>query len=201
MNIVTELNNQISVDNKLDKYSKNKLNELKTRNNIVVTTKKELRKKVFESFNDKSSKEEIHLGMISKKTIERIRKEVTGIKKNEIHELFDDNKEYDLSITQDAIRHIKKSSMSIDNVLDIIEKIDEIVVLFDKVQRTIYEKGNQKNNALRFKKEFDDGSYYTLILLCKKKSSLRVQTVFMGKKDFINKKKKPKLTTAYDINS
>lgn len=81
MNIVTELNNQISVDNKLDKYSKNKLNELKTRNNIVVTTKKELRKKVFESFNDKSSKEEIHLGMISKKTIERIRKEVTGIKK------------------------------------------------------------------------------------------------------------------------
>ncbi len=42
MNIVTELNNQISVDNKLDKYSKNKLNELKTRNNIVVTTKKEL---------------------------------------------------------------------------------------------------------------------------------------------------------------
>lgn len=64
MNIVTELNNQISVDNKLDKYNKNKLNELKTRNNIVVTTKKELRKKVFESFNDKSSKEEIHLGMI-----------------------------------------------------------------------------------------------------------------------------------------
>ena len=123
MNIVTELNNQISVDNKLDKYSKNKLNELKTRNNIVVTTKKELWKKVFESFNDKSSKEEIHLGMISKRTIERIRKEVTGIKKNEIHELFDDNKEYDLSITQDAIRHIKKSSMSIDNVLDIIEKL------------------------------------------------------------------------------
>lgn len=181
--------NQISKENKLDRYSKEKLNELKTRHNVIAISKRELRKKVFESFNNKNSKDEIYLGMISKNTIDRIKEEVTGIKKSEIDKLFDENKNYDLSISQDVIRHIKKPSMTIDDVLEIIEKIDEIVILFDDVQRTIYEKGKQKNNALRFKKSFKDGTYYALVLLCKKKSTFNTQTVFMKKIDFINKKR------------
>jgi len=185
------INEQINSDNKLNKYSKNKINEINSRNGIIATTKKELEKYVYEAFENTQSKKDIHIGVISSNTINRIKYEITGIKNEEIQILFAENKEYDLAITQDTIRHIKKKNMTIENVLDIILKIDEIVINFDTVQKTIYEKGKQKNNGLRFKKKFPEETYYAVELIYKQKKVLNTQTIFMDKIDFKSIKKKP----------
>lgn len=194
-------NNQISQDNVLNKYSQNKLNDIASRGEYVATTKEEIKKYVSEAFADKSSQKDIHIGVVSQETINKIREKVTGISKNDIANLFDLSKEYDVAINQDAIRHIKKNSMTIDDVVNTIMKLDDIIVNFDSVQRTMYEKKNQKNNALVFKKSFEDGTYSAVELLYTKRKLLNTQTMYMDKIDFAAKQKKSNKLLPVNNNS
>ena len=165
------------------------MNEVLMRGEYIATTKKELLMYVKESFKNKNSKKCIHIGCLSNDMIDNIKNNVKGIKKSEIDLLFKKDGVYDVAIKQDAIRHIKKDSMSEKDVIDYILRIDDIIVNFDEVTRTKYIKSYQTNEVLLFRKQFDDGNYYAVELIYNKKRLLNTCTAYMYQKDFENKKR------------
>ena len=124
---------------------------LRTNKNIVIDNNKDLKAYVLEALNNKKSNKYIYLGVIPKETIIRIKKEVTDIKQNKIDLVLEENKRYDLVISQEEIRHLNKESLEEKDIVDFINNISNIIINFDNVRYTTY---NKNQNALRFKKKY-----------------------------------------------
>ena len=185
-------NKQISKDNKLFEYSESKKNEVLSRGGVIATTKQELSKYVNEAFENKDSKKNIHIGSLSQENIDNIKENIKGIKKSDIDTLFKDGKEYDVAINQDAIRHMKKDGLTNQDVTNMILKLDDIIIDFDEVLRTKYEKKNQSNDGILFRKQFSDGKYAAYEIIYNKRKVLDTHTIYMDKVDFESKKKSTK---------
>lgn len=106
--------------------------------NCVVRNKCELVNLVIEALSDVSSNKNLHLGIIPSKTINRIKNEITDIKKEKIEGLFKEGMSYALTISQKEIRHIKKESLMVQDVINFVCSLDDIIVNFDKVRYTLY---------------------------------------------------------------
>jgi hypothetical protein len=158
---------------------------LRSPKNIIVNSKQELKNYVLEALNDKTTNKNLYLGVIPNETILRIKDEVTDIKQNKINGFLDNDKHYDLAINQEEIRHLYKESLTVNDVVDFIDSLDELISNFDTVRYTVY---NNNQNALRFKKEMQDGSHIALEVISKQKGTFRTQTLFLEKADFITKK-------------
>lgn len=180
-------NRNIISDNLLTFNDNEKNAILRGNNNVIVNSKEELRQYVLEALNDKKSKKNLYLGVIPNKTIQRIKNEVTNIKEEKTNEFLVDNKNYDLAINQEEIRHLAKESLTEEDVVDFIDSLDELIASFDTVRYTVY---NNNQNALRFKKEMQDGVHIALEVISKQKGTFRTHTLFLEKADFISKKKK-----------
>ena len=104
-----------------------------------------------------NSNKALHLGIISKVTIFKIK---DSIKYNHYNEDVLKNDNYDLILNQSEIRHLKdkKRRLSNDDIHNYIKKIPRIISEFDKVD---YSK--QKEEGLKFMKKFDDGIYFYLL--------------------------------------
>ena len=159
---------------------------LRGNKNIIINNKTELRKYVLEALNNKNSNKSLYLGVIPNETVKRIKKEITDIRKNKINEVLPDGKNYDLAINQEEIRHLYKNSLTEKDVLDFICSLDELILGFDSVRYTKY---NKSQNALRFKKTMYDGTHVVLEVISKQKGTFRTQTLFLEKADFITKKR------------
>ena len=135
-----------------------------------------------EAFSDVMSNKNLHLGIIPNEIIIRIKNEITYIKKEKISELFKDDMNYALTISQREIKHIKKESLTIDDVIQYITTLSDLIVNFDTVRYTLY---NNSQNGLRFRKKMNDGVHIVLEIISNKKHTLFLESV-----DFQNKKRK-----------
>lgn len=133
---------------------------LRTNKNVIIDNNNEnLKKYVLEALNDKKSNKYIYLGVIPKETIVRIKSEVTDIKQNKINLVLDEDKRYDLVISQEEIRHLKKESLEESDIVDFVHNISNIIINFDNVR---YNKYNKSQNALRFKKKNSQWYIYSI---------------------------------------
>lgn len=160
---------------------------LRNPQNIIINNKKELRKYVLEAINNKNAKKNIYLGIIPINVILRIINEITDIKKYKINNLLDKTKHYDLVINQEEIRHLYKESLTEKDIINFINNLDNLILNFDSVRYGIY---TNNQNALRFKKKIQGSNYIALEIISKQKGTIRTQTIFLEKKDFLAKKKK-----------
>lgn len=149
---------------------------------IIINNKEDLRSFALESFTSSKENKVLCLGLIPDKTIERIRKELKDIKKENIERIIRPNEKYILTLSQYEIKHIKKDSLTINEVLDFITKIDLIITEFDEVRYYCY---NNTQASLRFKKKIDDVEYITLEIISNKYKTFKIHTAFMNKKDFL----------------
>ena len=114
---------------------------LRTNKNVIIDSNNEnLKKYVLEASNDKKSNKYIYLGVIPKETIVRIKSEVTDIKQNKINLVLDEDKRYDLVISQEEIRHLKKESLEESDIVDFVHNISNIIINFDNVRYNKYNK-------------------------------------------------------------
>lgn len=123
----------------------------------------------------------MHLGIIPSKTINRIKNELTDIKKEKIEKLFESGLNYALVISQKEIRHMKKDSLTVQDVINFVCSLDDIIVNFDKVRYTLY---NNCQNALRFRKTITGGTIIALEVISNKKHTIRTHTLFYDIKEF-----------------
>lgn len=156
------------------------------KNNVIVRSKEELKDLVLEAFENRNLNKKIHLGVIPLKVIKRIKNEITDISKERLSRLFKDDVNYALSIRQKEIRHLKKESLSVNDVVDFILTLSDLICNFDSVRFTIY---NNEQNALRFKKKMKDGTHIALEVISNKYHTFRTHTLFLDKIDFKNKKR------------
>lgn len=156
---------------------------LAKKNNIIVTNKEDLKIEIMESLNSNENKM-IYLGIIPLGAINNIKNSITDIKKEKINTLFEDNVHYSLSIAQSEIRHIKKESISLIELISYIENIQDIILNFDEVRYTIY---NNNQNALRFSKKIDNNTYIVLEVISNKLHNFRTHTIFIIKQDYKKK--------------
>ena len=171
---------------KIDNKRRNEL--LQSTKDIIINDKKELIYHINESLENNNSNKILHLGIIPKETIIRIKKEIQNIKKEKIDKLLDENISYDLVISYETIRHIKKESLTKKDIYNFIWILDEIIVDFYLVT---YSKYLDKQNALRFKKIKNDEIFILLGIISNKKSHLKTHSLFLDKASFIKRKKKP----------
>lgn len=151
------LNRQSSFSNNLLSFTSKEINSiLRGKNNIVIKSKTVLKKYVLEALTSRNSNKNLYLGVIPKNIIERIIIEVTDISQINKQNLFKIEKEYQLAVNQEEIRHLKKESLSTNDVVNFIASLDELIINFDEVR---YSKYNKNQNALRFKKHMSDGTH------------------------------------------
>lgn len=174
--------------NNLDLFTEEQTRSiLRGKNNIIINSKQELIYYVLEAFSDKNSNKNLYLGVIPDTVILKIIKKITDINHIKRKNLFNMNKKYQLVVNQEEIRHMKKESLKETDVVNFILHLDEIITNFDTVRYCIY---NNNQNALRFKKKYDDKTYIALDIISNQKGILRTHTLFIEKKDFIAQKKK-----------
>lgn len=125
----------------------------------------------------------MHLGIIQKEDVLKIKKDIQNLPKNK--EKYIDYLNYDLVINQSEIRHIKDNKVKItsDDIHNYIKKIFEILLKYDYVSYDI-----QKDEGLRFKKEFSEGTFVAFIIVSKKKKTFTVKTIYMIRRDYEKKK-------------
>ena len=160
-------------------------------NNVIINSKDELKYYIFEALIDNKSNKNIHLGIIPNQVILKVKKDITDIKKEKIDVILDENINYDLIIKQKEIRHLKKESLSLNDINNLIMHLDKIVCAYDTVR---YCKYNNNQHALRFQKRMFKIKYIGLEIISNKKRTFRTLTIFFDKKDFINKKRRLSLT-------
>lgn len=175
---------------RLNKFSNKRKNIIKKINNSVIVEDKEtLKELVIESFSNLNIKKDIYMGIVPKEVISNIKTKIKQIKKNNIVKILNENVEYALKISQDEIRHInKKETITIEDVIRFVCSLDEVIVNFDNVS---YGKYNNQN-ALRFEKNMEDGNHISFNVISNQKKTIRIQTLFLDKKDY---KKRSVLST------
>lgn len=193
-------NNRTSTfsNNLLTFTEQEKASILRADNNVIVDTKEELQNYVLEAINNNKSNKNIYLGVLPNTTIENITNKVTDISNENRENLFNKNKEYQLAVNQEEIRHLYKESLTVDDVVNFVDSLDELIANFDTVRFSIYSK-NQK--ALRFKKKMNDGTHIALEILSKQRGTMRSQTLFLDKADFIANKKRSISPTFDELNN
>ena len=155
-------------------------------NNIIVPDKYTLKELTTKALLCPLEIKNLHLGIIPGGVITRIKNEITDIKREKINELFKDDIKYALTINQEIIRHIKKDSLTTDDIINFITTLEDLITNFDTVRYTLY---NNSQNALRFRKNMNNSTYVTLIVISNKNHTFRVHTIFLDKIDFQNKKR------------
>lgn len=161
---------------KIDNKRRNEL--LQSTKDIIISNKKELIYHINEALENNNSNKILHLGIIPKETIIRIKKEIQNIKKEKIDKLLDENRSYDLVISYETIRHIKKESLTIDDIKEFIFNLENLVLNFQEVSYTLYRKNQQ---ALRFKSFHDTKLFVIVEIISNSNRKLRLQTIFLDK--------------------
>jgi hypothetical protein len=184
---INENNTKSTVSDNLLAFDKKTAYDItRGENNVIVTTKEEVKEYVVEALKDTNSNKTLHIGVIPNETIIRIKNEITDIKQEKINSIIKENTQYDLAINQKEIRHLKKESLSENDVVEFIDTLDELIVNFDTVRYTVY---NNNQSALRFKKKMSDGTHIALEVISNKKNTLRTHTLFLDQFNFENKKR------------
>ncbi|MBR1376814.1 MAG: hypothetical protein IJ565_03270 [Bacilli bacterium] len=129
------------ISSKLKPYALEEIHSiLRKENNVIIDSKQKLIRYVKEAINDPNSHKNLHLGIIPKESIVKIKNEINNIRKDKINDLFKDNINYALAINQEEIRHIKKPSLTQEDIIEFIKSLDKLVTQFDSVSYTIYKK-------------------------------------------------------------
>lgn len=118
------------------------------KNSIIIRTPEELEKYTIEALDNSNSKKYLHLGLIPVETIKNIRSKITDIKKEKVNEVLNESLKYDLTINQEEIRHLRKASLNIQDIISFVQIIDRVIVEFDSVRYAVYRK---EQHVLRFK--------------------------------------------------
>lgn len=161
----------------------------KDSNNVIAKNIDDIIAFVDESFSHKTSKKRLHLGQVTKELQNRIYDKIENLPKGLL--LFNKYREYSLEISQDDVRHLqdKKKGMSREIIIDYILNLPTIINSFDEVHYTVYEKGQNKSNALLFRKRMNDGLYFCLEIISGKKSEFQTHSIYIDTHDYVRKKK------------
>lgn len=154
------------------------------KDNIIVKNYKQLDNLVDEALNTNNNKE-LHLGRINQTLTQKIKNKILNLPKNKTEMLNRDK--YDLVLHQSEIRHLKdgKVKLTDEEVHDYVKKLPEIITNPDTIS---YSKNN-KDEGLRFKKQFGDGTYISFTLVANSKYTLTVKSIYMDKTDYETKKR------------
>lgn len=169
-------NNSKQISNSLENYSEKRIKSITSNKNaIIVQDKSELIHLIKQSFEDTDSKKVLHIGILPKNIIERIKSEITQIKKDNINNILKDDIDYTISIKQDEIRHLTdKEGMTINKAIDFVLSLDKILTDFDSVSYHIY---NKSQNGLRFKKKINNDIVIAFDVISNTKQTIRVQSI------------------------
>lgn len=151
------------------------------RKNIIVETKEELENLIMKTF-DSNKNINICLGVIPYNLIKQIEEKTKNVKCNKIIELLEKSDKYTLTVSQNEINHMKKDSLTEEDILNFIKRIDIIITEFDEVSYSIY---NNTQNALRFKKKINGITFIAVIVISNQYHTFRVQTIYIEKNDFL----------------
>lgn len=167
-----------------DNYDSNVANLInQSQRNIIVSDKNKLNKFIVQSF-DSNINNALHLGIINQEVIKKLKSKVKNLPLSKKEYIKETN--YDLVINQSEIRHLKdkKVKLTITDICNYINKIQEIILNFDSISYDI-----QKDEGLRFKKKIKDEVYIAFIILSNKKRTLKIKTIYMSKFNYEQKKK------------
>lgn len=183
---INEINNiKRRNDLLLDFNPKEKEAILRGKNNVIINSEDELIKYIKETFSDNLSRKNLYLGVIPEWVISKILCEISDISNERKNEIFNQKKKYDLVINQEEIRHLKKDSISLYDIISFINNLKEIICNFDTVRYTLY---NKNQNCLRFKKTLFGCTIVSVEIVSNQKGTLRTQTIFFDKNDYKKKK-------------
>lgn len=163
-------------------------------NNVIIENEEQIREYVEEAFADSQSKKSLYFGMVPIEVMDNIRADISNISDEKRSKIFKDGREYSIEIGQEDIRHIKKKSMSIDDVVEYVTKLPEIILQYDTVHYSEYKQGSNILNALRFKRRLEDGTYIALEVASRKRNSFETHNIFIDSSDYKKRKSTP---TAY----
>ena len=167
-------------------YDEKKVKEIsQDQNSIFINSTEKLIKLINEALDNPKSIKKLRLGVIPKNIIKRIKNEILDIKKDKINTIIKNSIDYDLTINEASIRHIKKESLSNKDVINFILLLDKLICDFDTIRYSIY---SRNQHALRLKKETSCGTYIAVLIISNGKRSIRIQTIFLDKKDCFKKK-------------
>ena len=150
--------------------------------NVIVYDVKHLEYLVKEAFCTTNNKA-LHLGIINKDVIGKIRNNISNLPLNRKNYLSDNC--YDLVINQSEIRHLlkNKSKLTRKDALNYVKLLPLIIINCNYVSYT-----KEKDEGLRFKALIDNNVYISFVLVSNKKRTLTAKSIFMEKKDFETKK-------------
>lgn len=151
--------------------------------NVIIENENQLKKLTIEALKTNENKA-LHLGRIDKEIILKINKKIQNLPKEK--QDFLKNKPYDLIINQSEIRHLleNKNSLSKNDIIYFVKVVPNIIVNNDSVSYT----KNEKHEGLRFKKLIENGIYVSFVITSNK-GTMKVQTIYMEKKDYKQNKR------------
>ena len=152
--------------------------------NVIVKNYKQLDTLIDEALNTQNNKA-LHFGKINENIITKIKNKIQNLPKGKENYLTKNN--YDLVINQSEIRHLRdnKNRLTNEEIHNYVRKLPDIITESDDISYT----NNNKNEGLRFKKKFDDGTYISFVLVSNKKGTLTAKSIFLDKSDFEAKKR------------
>jgi len=156
-------------------FSKNTLNEIKTKNGNLITTKEELLNCINKSLQNPNLKENYYISAIEETLKEKIEKD--------IGETLFKNGEYSFVISSDDIRHITKHFPDSIDELEAIYRLYDVVNNYDSVEHEI--EGNR--NKLIFKKSYTDYDFLSVEIVSKRNKSFDLVTFYVTKNNKKNR--------------
>ena len=169
----------------LNNYSEKSADQiLQNERHEIIHDETQLDDMIDEALNTQNNKA-LHLGIIDNNVISKIKDKIKNLPSNKQDYL--QNTDYDLVINQSEIRHLKDDKTKLTNreIHDYVKKLPSLITDCDEV---VYSK-NEKDEGLRFKKQFEDGTYYSFDIVSNKKHTLTAKTIFMSKEDYGHKKR------------
>lgn len=175
---------------KLSAYDEDLSNIIKDRGDIIIDSYEKLREVVDLAFNQPNKKATAFLGSISPETLRDIVNNIPNLPLEYKESLFKGGRNYSIAMTMDSIRHIvDDKNLTQADVLNYLDKLPETVLSFDSVAFDFYtDSFGKKTPGLLFKKKFPNGTLVSFNLVSNKKRSLSLQTLYLNRADYENKR-------------
>ncbi len=149
--------------------NKENLNNIKSRNGIVVESEAELENVIEKSLSEKKLKENYYLSSLPDDVISKI--------KSDINKDIFKNGQYTFSLSSDDIKHISKHFKTVKEIKQAIYRLYDVVCNYDTVEW--FEENGE--NRLRFKKTYSDYDFLSIEIASKKRRAFDLVTFYLTK--------------------
>lgn len=111
--------------------------------NLVIENSAQLEEEIKKIYNGNSNKV-LYLGLADENVVANIKAKITDISKNKINQVLHSNVDYAIRIVPSDLQHFKKNSMSVEDVIEYVNRIPDIITDFDNVFMDVRDYKNKK---------------------------------------------------------